>query len=396
MQSELAGLLPLSSYLRPINSKLAAAIAALSRTAGPDGTSLQARKRPMEACSPQRAAFLDPRHGADHSELATPDRITVFAAAAADQQRPVPTAAATPPRPLPRALLLHQVLACLGVLHAAKVTAFSWITARADSSRWALNILYLAWAATTVARPRLYWRHRVAITQGFRLLMYLFPSFRNPGATSALMLANAATPGWQGAIKDFIRVLGGTRLLLLAVCGVVLAMPPGVTLVAQAALLALTANNTAYCSTQLLSHPLTQRRARWLASHLELGGATLLALNPAMFPHASSTLQGRTPPLQTCTDVLLFLQVSIGVLLPTVCAARLWQQEQCAAEGEAAAAPPGKGLWGRVARAGATLDSLLCRAVHRPTGPAWGLLACCWLLTLTWCACCSKPALPDP
>lgn len=201
---------------------------------------------------------------------------------------------------------------------------------------------------------------------------------------------------------------------------------------------------------QLLSHPLTQRRARWLASHLELGGATLLALNPAMFPHASSTLQGggtqgvtrgalpsrklacrathlpacafavampggldapdgsaaplprcscragRTPPLQTCTDVLLFLQVSIGVLLPTVCAARLWQQEQCAAEGEAAAAPPGKGLWGRVARAGATLDSLLCRAVHRPTGPAWGLLACCWLLTLTWCACCSKPALPDP
>lgn len=206
----------------------------------------------MEACSPQRAAFLDPRHGADHSELATPDRITVFAAAAADQQRPVPTAAATPPRPLPRALLLHQVLACLGVLHAAKVTAFSWITARADSSRWALNILYLAWAATTVARPRLYWRHRqaerscpawahcpsgasllgrwaqhallrgrqrgllnpsvqapglgagrsrsprakaappartclgcrVAITQGFRLLMYLFPSFRNPGVSA--------------------------------------------------------------------------------------------------------------------------------------------------------------------------------------------------------------------
>lgn len=46
-------------------------------------------------------------------------------------------------------------------------------------------------------------------------------------------------------------VPAGTRLLLLAVCGVVLAMPPGVTLVAQAALLALTANNTAYCSTQV-------------------------------------------------------------------------------------------------------------------------------------------------
>lgn len=26
------------------------------------------------------------------------------------------------------------------------------------------------------------------------------------------MLANAATPGWQGAIKDFIRVLGGELL----------------------------------------------------------------------------------------------------------------------------------------------------------------------------------------
>ncbi|KAL4428463.1 hypothetical protein ABPG75_002552 [Micractinium tetrahymenae] len=296
--------------------------------------------------------------------------------------RPVPTAAAAAPahrgpRPLPKALLLHQVLACLGVLHAAKATAHSWSTSRADAARWALTSLYLAWAALAVARPRFYWRYRVLIAQGLRLLMYLSPIFRNPKAASALMLAHAATPGWQGALKDFIRVLGGTRLLLLAACGVVLAMPPSITLLVQAALLYLTLNNRAYCSTQLLSHPLTQQRAAWLASHLELSGVTLLALNPAMLHH-SSFRRGSIPPLQTCTDVLLFLQVSVGVLLPTICAARLWQG--------------GEWLCGRAARAAASLDGLLSRAVHRPTGPLWTLLACCWLVSFTWCACCPMTA----
>lgn len=95
------------------------------------------------------------------------------------------------------------------------------------------------------------------------------------------------------------------------------------------------------------------------------------------------------PPLQACTDLLLFLQVSIGVLLPTVCAARLWQAEEHAAD---EAAQPNTWLRGGVARAAARLDSLLSRAVNSRTNPAWGLLAGAWLLSLTWFACCCKPA----
>ncbi len=128
---------------------------------------------PMEACSPPRAAFMEPRHLSEYSELASQVRTTFSASdAAANLHLPARTAAASPHlpgrtahRPLPRTLLLHQVLACLCVLHAANLTAFSWGTTGADSQRWAQNAFYLVWAATILAGPSFYWRHRCARTR---------------------------------------------------------------------------------------------------------------------------------------------------------------------------------------------------------------------------------------
>lgn len=67
--------------------------------------------------------------------------------------------------------------------------------------------------------------------------------------------------------------LAGTRVLLVAVVGSILHQPPLAVLLQQCAIMALVANNSAYCASPLLVHPLTERRLGMLTAWL---GTTLV------------------------------------------------------------------------------------------------------------------------
>lgn len=84
-----------------------------------------------------------------------------------------------------------------------------------------------------------------------RVLLYCLPSFRQVGTGTALMLEEDPRPGLRGAAADFARVLGGTRMLGLATTPLVLAEPPGATLLTQIALVAIASHSSAYCGTKV-------------------------------------------------------------------------------------------------------------------------------------------------
>ncbi|KAL4458900.1 hypothetical protein ABPG75_013765 [Micractinium tetrahymenae] len=83
-----------------------------------------------------------------------------------------------------------------------------------------------------------------------RLASHLLPHVRQTGVGVSLLLERAAQPGLTGLAMDVARVMAGTRQLGVAVGGITFTLPPLVMLIEQAALLGLSTNTGAYCSTQ--------------------------------------------------------------------------------------------------------------------------------------------------
>lgn len=199
-----------------------------------------------------------------------------------------------------------------------------------------------------------------------RLPLYL--AYRRIGIGTPKLLDRPATPGVLGAIVDFFRIcigtcvvwqcMGlagqhvgpvhtlplclaalasqaprppvtglplwpplptGTRALGLAMAGLILSEPPAATLLLQAVLAALllTGNREGYCSTQLLSSPLSRARMQRLAVALET--ATLPAavvLHP--MPSGASALGAGLPILEgawVCQGMLALLVCTLGRLI---------------------------------------------------------------------------------
>lgn len=101
------------------------------------------------------------------------------------------------------------------------------------------------------------------------------------GLHLGLLSAKARAPPNRPAPWCCLLLSAGTRLLGLVVGD--LAMPlqsPAVRLATQSALLFLTSNTGGYCGTQLLRHPLSLERMRWLAEGLNHLSLPLLSMMP--------------------------------------------------------------------------------------------------------------------
>lgn len=181
--------------------------------------------------------------------------------------------------------------------------------------RWPTAALLLLALAQPVDR----WQEQMAALQ----VTAPKPCLLLPQEGTAVLLENAATPHWYGALQDGFRVAigaqateteglhwlkeaaacihtrehvragqnrrglhfvvpsltagttscnhcrAGTRVLLVAVVGSILHQPPLAVLLQQCAIMALVANNSAYCASPLLVHPLTQRRLVMLTAWLD-------------------------------------------------------------------------------------------------------------------------------
>ncbi|PRW61089.1 hypothetical protein C2E21_0576 isoform B [Chlorella sorokiniana] len=138
----------------------------------------------------------------------------------------------------------------------------------------------------------------------------LVPCSRSASEGTAVLLRRTATEGWRGALLDWLRVGGATRLLVHAGCGMVVKMPPLVLLAQQVIMMALSANPRGYCATPLLSHPLTRRRLHrvWAAFDAV----------PTVVPHIEDSKPGSEAEraLAECMAVLTMQQAVLGVLLP--------------------------------------------------------------------------------
>ncbi|PRW59882.1 hypothetical protein C2E21_2002 [Chlorella sorokiniana] len=174
-------------------------------------------------------------------------------------------------------------------------------------------------------------------------------------------LHHAATPGWAGMLRDFMRLLLGTRILHVATVAVALQQPVLATTLQQALLL-LASDVSGYCGSQLLSDPLTHRRLARLEGWLSTLLAGPLGLPLAGLPQAAAT-SGSNPRI-LCVSMLTFLNITMMLLLPVLLVA--WRGAAwAAADAQLAALCSGQGLdW---------LHKLLL---------AHGLLSLLWLLSI--------------
>lgn len=264
-----------------------------------------------------------------------------------------------------------------------------------------------------------------------RVAVAAVPSGRSPVEGTAALLHRAASPGWGGALADWGRLLFAVRLAIHAGCCALLPQPLLAALVQQVALMALGANNLAFCRAPLLAHSLSRdRMARaaawldgvpWLSAQLMLGAlhtrervpsvqrpciaAALLLPQPGSTALPAWTAEVKPAEaagdaeLQACHAVLTFMQVMLGVLAPLCLLANSWppsmiprppprtprpaeQRQPCSRPvrlGRAVAAAAGR-AW---ANADDCLRELLCGGLLDPLQialAAWLLAGNCWLL----------------
>ncbi|KAL4447913.1 hypothetical protein ABPG75_005132 [Micractinium tetrahymenae] len=257
---------------------------------------------------------------------------------------------------------------------------------------------YGTWLALAALSSDAWWRrHRTAVAAS-RILLFLLPSTRSPQVGAAVVLGRAATPGPAGALGDYLRVAMGTRVLQLAVTGLLLQHPPLTLLLEHLAQSALQSRNALYCRCRLLADPLSRRRMAWVWRALDW----LPQLVPLPAPGALGA--GPNGPAaasdEQCAALLNMHQLCCGVLLPVVATVLLEprharQQGGRSAEGRQAAQQGGPAagccstaLQRRAARLWAAAESALRAAVtgeglgELPQGLlAWMLLGNCWLLS---------------
>ncbi|PRW59886.1 hypothetical protein C2E21_2006 [Chlorella sorokiniana] len=124
-----------------------------------------------------------------------------------------------------------------------------------------------------------------------------------------IVLHYAATPGWAGMLRDWMRMLLGVRILHIATVAAALQQPVLATTVQQAILL-LGSDVGGYCRSPLLSDPLTQRRLACLEGWL----STLLT-GPLGLPLVGLSQESATAGSEqhaTCVSVLTFLNITLA------------------------------------------------------------------------------------
>ncbi|KAL4440675.1 hypothetical protein ABPG77_000384 [Micractinium sp. CCAP 211/92] len=252
----------------------------------------------------------------------------------------------------------------------------------------ALTLLSASVAAFALAYPSLFWRRRILVLAASRLALYSVPSFRSVGVGSALVLERAARAGWRGALADLGRVGVGTRLLGLALGGLLIPSPPAITLAMQLTLLKLTMTPD-YCSAALMTDGLTQRRTAAVATGLQYATLPILAALPTKQSviHDAGLLQGSAPAGSVCLATTLFLQLSTCVIAPTMLSIYRWV-------GPGTQATPSRPprwhqqcrYWAQQGELGAS--RFLCWLLHNPAGgTASRVVVVWWLLAVTWFFC---------
>jgi hypothetical protein len=214
-------------------------------------------------------------------------------------------------------------------------------------------------AAILVPRPFVRWRHWVM--GSFRVGFYLFPLMRrNVGVQK--VLDDGVTPGKLGWLVDFYRVVwgeppfalfccrrialspacgvgcpfttaptiltpsiahhlpcpAGTRLMAIVCCGLLsLPLPLGVHLLVQIFPVCMVLSNDTLCSSRLLRDGMHRVRA---FDALMERAAAFTPLGTSVV--GAAWLQGRSAG-RVCSSFLTYVSVVVGVVVPTVAAARL-------------------------------------------------------------------------
>jgi hypothetical protein len=130
----------------------------------------------------------------------------------------------------------------------------------------------------------------------------------------AVLLQRSASPGWLGCILDVLRVANGTRLLPSALTGALLHLPPLSVALQQFLTLVQLAPPRGYCAAPLLGDALTQQRVAAAWGVLELTPFTV------PLPSVDADVPAAHQPAVQCMAVLLWAQLMIGVVLPTLVA----------------------------------------------------------------------------
>ncbi|KAL4457540.1 hypothetical protein ABPG75_012405 [Micractinium tetrahymenae] len=303
-------------------------------------------------------------------------------------QQSGPPPIAPPPHKFP--LLLQQAVAIFGAAAQLAVTSSQWSRMQAVGrlQTAGLALLSSSVAAFALAFPTVFWTHRILVLSASRIALYSVPSFRSVGVGSALVLERAAQPGWRGALADLGRVGVGTRLLGLAIGGVLIPASPAVTLAVQLTLLRLTMTPD-YCSAALLTDGLMQQRTAAAAACLQYATLPILGALPAAKAsrHDAGLLHGSAPAGSVCLATVLFLQLAACVIGPTLLSVYSWADPGPPAE------PSGPQRWHQrcrfwAQRAEHAASCALCWLLHSPAGGlASHLVVAWWLLAVTWFFC---------
>ncbi|KAI3429271.1 hypothetical protein D9Q98_005368 [Chlorella vulgaris] len=198
----------------------------------------------------------------------------------------------------------------------------------------ALGLLRAGALSVALCLPdRLWLKYRVALIVFFRAAITLAHTLSEaPGqAEPSLFTARPASPGFQGAVQDWLRVAVGTRLLVITVTGSILQLQPLAVVLLQTMLFAASADMRAVCSTQLLTDALSQRRLVGVRQVLEVA---VPVLGP-IWSHAAQTEAWRPEQSSrqgSCLTMLIFQHLVVGVVVPVVVAAHTslpdWKAEE--------------------------------------------------------------------
>jgi hypothetical protein len=116
--------------------------------------------------------------------------------------------------------------------------------------------------------PAWFGRHKQYVHAALRLLLWSLPLTNTDCGVQKALRADAR-PGAGGALRDFWRVLIGTRILSVALTCLAMPASLALSLALQAHAAYMAASNVTICSSQLLAHPLSAARLRSLNEWLE-------------------------------------------------------------------------------------------------------------------------------
>lgn len=200
----------------------------------------------------------------------------------------------------------------------------------------------------------------------------------------------------------------------MALTPAIFGLRPTSTCLTQIVMAALIHNSQGYCSTRLLSAPLTQQRLALLAAGLDVlalpallvqppavyltltpssGNATggwgwrspntcdALADGMAMMSQPSSTCHPPADAMSTCSATLSFLHLVVGIVLPILGSVSAYQLRPPRGDEEGG---PAAG-YRKLARLVASADEMLCRLLDGSclfrVAVLWHLIVLCWWLS---------------